>query len=61
VGKGKNAQADESEFMNEFFQDVGAIKTAMGNIRRNIKLVEEKYIQSLTSVNIEQGNSIYEI
>jgi t-SNARE complex subunit (syntaxin) len=57
VKKGKNAEpTDESEFMNEFFQDVGSIKAAMGNIRRNIKLVEEKYVQSLTSVNIEQGN-----
>lgn len=55
--KGKNAQ-DESEFMNEFFQDVGAIKTAMGNIRRNVKLVEEKYVQALTTVNTDQANSI---
>lgn len=44
--------------MNDFFQDVGAIKAAMGNIRRNIKQIEEKYIQSLSSVNTEQGNSI---
>lgn len=56
VGKGKSAQDADNEFMNEFFQDVGAIKTAMSNVRRNIKLVEEKYVQSLTSVNIDQGN-----
>jgi len=56
LGKGKNNDDGNSEFMNEFFQDVGAIKTAMGNIKRNIKLVEDKYKQSLTSVNMDQGN-----
>jgi hypothetical protein len=61
VGKGKSAQDADNEFMNEFFQDVGAIKTAMSNVRRNIKLVEEKYVQSLTSVNIDQGNSIHHL
>jgi len=56
--KGKEAapEGGESEFMAEFFQDVGAIKTAMNNIKRNIKLIEEKYVQSLNSINIEQGN-----
>lgn len=59
VSKGKEVESGESEVMNEFFQDVGAIKTAMGNIRRNIKSIEEKYVQSINSINIEQGNSIF--
>jgi len=58
--KGKDAAAPPSEdgdneFMNAFFQDVGAIKTTMSNIRRNIKQIEEKYVQSLNSISIDQG------
>jgi hypothetical protein len=44
--------------MNAFFQEVGTIKTTMSNIRRNIKQIEEKYVQSLNSISIDQGSSI---
>jgi len=56
--KGKDAQqqdGENSEFMNVFFQEVGVIKTTMSNIRRNIKSIEEKYVQSLTSISVDQG------
>lgn len=56
LGLGKGKAQDESKFMNAFFEDVGTIKTAMGNIRRNIKQIEEKYVQSITSVTTDQGN-----
>eukprot|EP01112_Ceratiomyxa_fruticulosa_P011485 TRINITY_DN3115_c2_g1_i1.p1 TRINITY_DN3115_c2_g1~~TRINITY_DN3115_c2_g1_i1.p1 ORF type:complete len:328 (+),score=65.95 TRINITY_DN3115_c2_g1_i1:111-1094(+) len=47
-----------NEFMNDFFQDVGSIKATMGNIRRNIKAIEEKYMSSLTAISIDQGNKV---
>jgi len=56
--KGKDAQqqdGENSEFMNVFFQEVGVIKTTMSNIRRNVKSIEEKYVQSLTSISVDQG------
>eukprot|EP01113_Clastostelium_recurvatum_P022006 TRINITY_DN2616_c0_g1_i4.p1 TRINITY_DN2616_c0_g1~~TRINITY_DN2616_c0_g1_i4.p1 ORF type:complete len:328 (+),score=106.41 TRINITY_DN2616_c0_g1_i4:78-1061(+) len=43
------------EFMNDFFQDVGAIKAAMSTIRRNIKSVEDKYVSSLNSITADQN------
>jgi len=58
-GKGAAASAEpegESEFMTAFFQDVGSIKSMMSNIRRNVKLIEEKYVQSLNSISIDQGS-----
>lgn len=60
--KGKDAAdsggEENNEFMNSFFQEVGTIKTAMSNIRRNVKSIEEKYVQSLNSISIDQGGSI---
>lgn len=56
--KGKDAQpeGENNEFMNAFFQEVGTIKTTMSNIRRNVKQIEEKYVQSLNSISIDQGS-----
>lgn len=60
--KGKEADSGgadgDNEFMNAFFQEVGSIKATMSNIRRNVKLIEEKYVQSLNSISIDQGSSI---
>jgi hypothetical protein len=57
--KGKDADGGgDNEFMATFFQDVGVVKNTMGNIRRNIKQIEEKYVQSLNSITIDQGSSI---
>lgn len=54
-----DVQAEQSnDFMNGFFQDVGLIKSTMANIRRNIKQIEEKYVQQLNSVSMDQGGSI---
>jgi len=41
--------------MNAFFQDVGVIKASMSNVRRNIKLIEEKYVQSLNSIALDNS------
>ncbi|EGG13782.1 t-SNARE family protein [Cavenderia fasciculata] len=46
------------EFMPEFYQEVGIVKTTMTSIRRSIKSIEEKYVQSLNSINVDQGTSI---
>jgi len=55
--KGKDAEKEtDNEFMNAFFQEVGVIKTSMTNMRRNIKQIEEKYVQSLNSISIDQGS-----
>jgi len=61
VLKGKDASKEpqangESEFMDAFFQDVGHIKSTMSGIRRNVKQIEEKYVQSLNSISIDQGS-----
>jgi len=56
VVNGKEAPQGEEEFMNDFFGEVGAVKASMSNIRRNIKSIEEKYVQSLNSISIEQGS-----
>jgi len=45
------------EFMNDFFKDVGTIKGFLANIRRNVKQIEEKYVQQLNSISIEQVGS----
>ncbi|GAM21329.1 hypothetical protein SAMD00019534_045040 [Acytostelium subglobosum LB1] len=45
------------EFMPEFFQEVGLIKTQMNSIRRNIKSLEEQYVQSLNTVMNMDGQS----
>jgi len=66
--KGKDAaqgEGGENEFMTTFFQEVGNIKATMTSIRRNVKQIEEKYIQSLNSISIDQnsksGNEIQQL
>jgi len=49
-------EVGENEFMTAFFQEVGVIKSTMTGMRRNIKQIEEKYVQSLNSVTIDQGS-----
>jgi syntaxin 1B/2/3 len=56
LGVIKGNEQVEGEFMNDFFQEVGLIKGSMSNIRRSIKQIEEKYIQSLNSISVDQGN-----
>jgi hypothetical protein len=46
------------ESMKDFFEDVNTIKTGMSQIRRNIKLIEESYGQTLVAINMEQGSSM---
>ena len=50
----EQAQSD-SKFMPAFFDEVGQVKEKMGLIRRNIKLMEQKHGQALTSISVEQG------
>jgi len=50
-----HAAEEGQEHMNQFFQDVGLIKAAMGNIRKNIKQIEEKYVVQLNSVSVDQS------
>jgi len=60
----KGEGAEGPEFMNVFFQDVGLIKSTMSNIRRNIKQIEEKYVQQLNSVSMDQsgkGNEVQQL
>ncbi|KYQ91704.1 t-SNARE family protein [Tieghemostelium lacteum] len=48
------------EFMPEFYQEVGVIKTVMTSIRRSIKAIEEKSVLSLNSINVDQGTKYEE-
>ncbi len=43
--------------MKAFFKDVGEIKDIMATIRRNVKQIEEKYVQALNSISIDQNSS----
>lgn len=43
-------QKKKSEFMAEFFQHVGVIKSMMGEIKNNIRIIEQKHGQTLTDV-----------
>jgi len=56
TGPDAGAGGEGEEFMSDFFQDVGAIKSSMTSIRRNIKSIEEKYVASLNSISVDQGN-----
>jgi len=49
------------DMMNVFFQDVGLIKTSMSNIKKNIKLIEEKYVIQLNSVMDQSGKGGNEV
>lgn len=55
-GKSASTEGEDGEFMNVFFQEVGVIKTSMANVRRNVKQLEEKYVQSLNAISIDQNN-----
>jgi len=45
----------EDDFMKEYFEEVNAIQDGMANIRRNLLAIEEKYGQSLVTMDMEQG------
>ncbi|EAL72628.1 t-SNARE family protein [Dictyostelium discoideum AX4] len=48
------------EFMPEFYQEVGLIKSLMTSVKKNIRAIEDKYILSLNSISIESQNQKYE-
>ncbi|EFA81739.1 t-SNARE family protein [Heterostelium album PN500] len=48
------------EFMPEFYQEVGIIKTTMSSVRRSVKSIEDKYVLSLNSINVDQGSKYEE-
>ncbi|GAM21325.1 hypothetical protein SAMD00019534_045000 [Acytostelium subglobosum LB1] len=48
------------EFMPEFYQEVGIIKTQMTSIRKSVKSIEDKYVLSLNSINVDQGSKYEE-
>eukprot|EP01132_Coremiostelium_polycephalum_P002037 gene2037-2507_t len=50
----------EGEFMPEFYQEVGIIKTQMTSVRRMVKNIEDKYVLSLNSINVDQGSKYEE-
>jgi len=58
---GTKSGGDEQDFMNTFFQDVGSIKGAMANIKKNIKGIEEKYVSQLNSVMDQSGKGSNEV
>jgi len=58
---GKGKEASSGEFMNDFFKDVGTIKGLLTTIRRNVKQIEEKYVQQLNSISIDQVGSKNEV
>jgi len=47
--------AEEDDFMKEYFEEVNAIQEGMATIRRNLLSIEEKYGQSLVTMDMEQG------
>jgi syntaxin 1B/2/3 len=55
VKNAENGEPQGEDFMNDFFKEVGAIKTSMSAIRRNIKSIEEKYVQALNSISVDQS------
>jgi len=59
--KDKDQAGTTSEFMNDFFKEVGTIKGLLTNIRRNVKQIEEKYVQQLNSISIDQVGSKNEV
>jgi len=58
---GSKEESQIQDMMNQFFQDVGTIKTAMSNIKKNIKLIEEKYVTQLNSVMDQSGKGGNEV
>jgi len=63
VGKDKDKGQDgpAKEFMEDFFKEVGNIKGLLTNLRRNVKQIEEKYVQQLNSISIDQVGSKNEV
>eukprot|EP00164_Ancoracysta_twista_P001034 GFYU01001347.1.p1 GENE.GFYU01001347.1~~GFYU01001347.1.p1 ORF type:complete len:303 (-),score=99.28 GFYU01001347.1:177-1085(-) len=55
IEEGPGDMGGQTTFMTEFFQEVGTIKASMSVIRRNIKLIEQKYSQALTATSVDQG------
>jgi len=53
-------EVQQDTFLKEFFEEVNSIKTGMAQIRKNIRLIEETYSQSLVTVGIEQGQKTSE-
>jgi len=54
VEKGK-PEEEEDPFMKAYFEDVNSIQEGMQEIRRNLLVIEEKYGQSLVTMDLEQG------
>jgi len=52
---GPEPASDEDEFMKEYFEEVNSIQEGMATIRRNLLSIEEKYGQSLVTMDMEQG------
>ncbi|KAM9995537.1 hypothetical protein ACTFIY_001734 [Dictyostelium cf. discoideum] len=44
------------EFMPEFYQEVGVLKTLMTSVKRSVRTIEDKYVLSLNSINVDQGS-----
>jgi len=60
MGHSKEEKEDQ-DMMNHFFQDVGTIKASMSNIKKNVKLIEEKYVIQLNSVMDQSGKGGNEV
>jgi len=52
---GPEPASEEDEFMKEYFEEVNSIQEGMATIRRNLLSIEEKYGQSLVTMDMEQG------
>jgi len=52
---GPEPASEEDEFMKEYFEEVNSIQEGMAAIRRNLLSIEEKYGQSLVTMDMEQG------
>ncbi|EGC29034.1 hypothetical protein DICPUDRAFT_93226 [Dictyostelium purpureum] len=48
------------EFMPEFYKEVGDIKVLMTSVKRSVRNIEDKYVLSLNSINVDQGSKYEE-
>jgi len=48
-------EEEQDPVMKEYFEDVNSIQNGMAEIRRNLLTIEEKYGQSLVSMDLDQG------
>jgi len=55
VEAGNVKKDEEDNFMKEYFEEVNTIQEDMATIRRNLLSIEEKYGQSLVTMDMEQG------